>query len=173
MSVSLHGYFNGLHFHETFNAKLCKKGENCSRHNYHEEEVCAYQNSLLEDYKNEFGQGQGPYFPTKYPKQACPSRWMVVPQVFIIASAWVGTLTVLIVLSTLDISNNKSFAVLVSTTNLTNCKTFNSLAKSLNFTFLAGQFLGYDWSFTSSWINNCVGSLSDWLQYLGEATIRV
>ncbi len=103
-SVALHGYFNGLHFHQTFYTRLCKVGygNECPVNNYFEEDVCAYEKSLANQ-RFEF-------------KQVCPSRWIVVPQVFIIASAWVGTLTVLIVLFTLDISKNKSFALLVSTT---------------------------------------------------------
>lgn len=102
MSVALHGYFNGLWYHQTLNVFLCNITEtSCKLDDHSLEKIChEFVNEKLKFYNQTL--------------LTCPTRWLVTPQVFIIGFVWLGTLLVLFVLFTVDVTKNKSFQILVS-----------------------------------------------------------
>ncbi len=91
MSLTAYAYNNGIWYHPVL-------VEVCVNH------IC--ETHQLDLYREESDLCDG--------ADSCPTRWLIIPPLYIIAFAWAGTFLVLIVLLFVDLTKNPTFSTVVS-----------------------------------------------------------
>lgn len=110
-------------FHVTNNGTLCDWStksiedddyDDCTPGNYYRDQVCHNYNSFQKAANNE------------EMERKCVSRWLVIPQTYIIGLVWAGTFLVLILLFFVNPSKKKCFQTTVRTLNQFFCILLNA-----------------------------------------------